>query len=528
MVVHCLQVHKDTVKSVPNSVKGRDTVDLEIYGMEGVPMEAMEEHRRNAGQGIYTLGNLDDEDIADDEVDPKRQRFDEGQPAPPPPFPPPPGFPPFAPPPPFGKPPDHKGGFYPPFPDGQPPPPPLPHPGVRPPPPQAQPVLPAPPSISIQPPLLPDPAPPPTPPAPHPTNSTPPYQSSASPAPLPETLPPPPAPASYPLDPETPEFSGHREPRVPPPSIPFPLNAPTKATASPQAGSSVVPPPGVPLPPRLPPPIFKLPPRGVLPPSTPPAANDQNTQPPPIAPLQSSPGNPVPPMQGMPRLPPPQFKLPPRGSAPIQAPQTAPTVAGNVSSPGLVVPVLTHKPPEMPTTRVPSPLDVLLAANVSVTTPNGPSLPSPSAAPAVLPTPPPAVPKPAVNVLDIIQAAAASAVEPPPQTSSVLAENKPTPDVSVPAVCLPLSSPEKDVSETTTASLLVPEAEVPPTVKVQVAPEPPRAKASGPELVYKEDDFSQEEKRALLPKYRFDKATMKAQLQDLAQTIEARLSKFLA
>jgi hypothetical protein len=39
MVIHMLQVHKEAIKTVPNAKEGRDSVDLEIYGMEGVPGE---------------------------------------------------------------------------------------------------------------------------------------------------------------------------------------------------------------------------------------------------------------------------------------------------------------------------------------------------------------------------------------------------------------------------------------------------------------------------------------------------------
>ncbi|KAF9198180.1 hypothetical protein BGZ49_001089, partial [Haplosporangium sp. Z 27] len=39
MAVHVLQVHKETISIVPNAMPGRETVDLEIYGMEGIPEE---------------------------------------------------------------------------------------------------------------------------------------------------------------------------------------------------------------------------------------------------------------------------------------------------------------------------------------------------------------------------------------------------------------------------------------------------------------------------------------------------------
>ncbi|KAF9381944.1 hypothetical protein CPB97_007493 [Podila verticillata] len=41
MRVHVVQVHKETINAVPNAMPGRETVDLEIYGMEGIPEEDM-------------------------------------------------------------------------------------------------------------------------------------------------------------------------------------------------------------------------------------------------------------------------------------------------------------------------------------------------------------------------------------------------------------------------------------------------------------------------------------------------------
>ncbi|KDO23925.1 hypothetical protein SPRG_10071 [Saprolegnia parasitica CBS 223.65] len=37
MVVHVAQVHKETILTVPNAKPGRDSVEVEVYGMEGVP-----------------------------------------------------------------------------------------------------------------------------------------------------------------------------------------------------------------------------------------------------------------------------------------------------------------------------------------------------------------------------------------------------------------------------------------------------------------------------------------------------------
>jgi hypothetical protein len=48
--IHYAQVHKETLRSVPNAIKGRDSVDIEIFGMEGVPPEDIIAH--NASLGI--------------------------------------------------------------------------------------------------------------------------------------------------------------------------------------------------------------------------------------------------------------------------------------------------------------------------------------------------------------------------------------------------------------------------------------------------------------------------------------------
>ncbi len=37
LAIHCSQVHKETVSRVPNAVPGRESIEAEIFGMEGVP-----------------------------------------------------------------------------------------------------------------------------------------------------------------------------------------------------------------------------------------------------------------------------------------------------------------------------------------------------------------------------------------------------------------------------------------------------------------------------------------------------------
>ncbi|CAA7061324.1 unnamed protein product [Microthlaspi erraticum] len=44
MVIHVLQVHKENVTKVPNAKEGRDSTDIEIYGMQGIPADVLASH----------------------------------------------------------------------------------------------------------------------------------------------------------------------------------------------------------------------------------------------------------------------------------------------------------------------------------------------------------------------------------------------------------------------------------------------------------------------------------------------------
>ena len=49
LAIHCMQVHKDNIDKVPNALPNRNSVDIEIYGMEGIPPRDLEEHERSRG-----------------------------------------------------------------------------------------------------------------------------------------------------------------------------------------------------------------------------------------------------------------------------------------------------------------------------------------------------------------------------------------------------------------------------------------------------------------------------------------------
>jgi hypothetical protein len=50
LAIHCMQVHKETIDKIPNALPNRNNVDIEIYGMEGIPDADIKEHERSRGQ----------------------------------------------------------------------------------------------------------------------------------------------------------------------------------------------------------------------------------------------------------------------------------------------------------------------------------------------------------------------------------------------------------------------------------------------------------------------------------------------
>ncbi|KAJ7340233.1 hypothetical protein OS493_002965 [Desmophyllum pertusum] len=57
LAIHCMQVHKETISTIPNSVPNRGDPEIEIYGMEGIPDKDMKE-RQQRGNNV---GADDDE-----------------------------------------------------------------------------------------------------------------------------------------------------------------------------------------------------------------------------------------------------------------------------------------------------------------------------------------------------------------------------------------------------------------------------------------------------------------------------------
>jgi hypothetical protein len=51
LAIHCMQVHKETIDKVPNAVPNRNNIEIEIYGMEGIPEDDLKEHERQKQGG---------------------------------------------------------------------------------------------------------------------------------------------------------------------------------------------------------------------------------------------------------------------------------------------------------------------------------------------------------------------------------------------------------------------------------------------------------------------------------------------
>lgn len=49
--IHCMQVHKETIDKVPNSLPNRSNIEIEIFGMDGIPPGEIREHERQKNGG---------------------------------------------------------------------------------------------------------------------------------------------------------------------------------------------------------------------------------------------------------------------------------------------------------------------------------------------------------------------------------------------------------------------------------------------------------------------------------------------
>uniref|UniRef100_A0A0A9W9A1 BED-type domain-containing protein n=1 Tax=Lygus hesperus TaxID=30085 RepID=A0A0A9W9A1_LYGHE len=93
--IHCMQVHKEAIDKVPNSLSSRSNIEIEIYGMEGIPPEDLKEHeKQKQGRAASPASSGDDEPAPKKKSDGASTSHMAGQPPGIPPGAMPPGYPP--------------------------------------------------------------------------------------------------------------------------------------------------------------------------------------------------------------------------------------------------------------------------------------------------------------------------------------------------------------------------------------------------------------------------------------------------
>ena len=70
---HMFQVHKEKLKSVPNAKSGRDTFDISVYGMDGVPLDLVN-YRLTEKVGLKKRKLIRENKLIADEEDLKEER----------------------------------------------------------------------------------------------------------------------------------------------------------------------------------------------------------------------------------------------------------------------------------------------------------------------------------------------------------------------------------------------------------------------------------------------------------------------
>nr|CAG4644980.1 EOG090X0A5X [Leptodora kindtii] len=76
--IHCMQVHKETLDRVPNSLPNRGNIEIEIYGMEGIPESDLRDHevQKQSGKILTAEGA----ESSDEEGGSQAKRLKSGQP----------------------------------------------------------------------------------------------------------------------------------------------------------------------------------------------------------------------------------------------------------------------------------------------------------------------------------------------------------------------------------------------------------------------------------------------------------------
>ena len=63
LAIHCSQVHKEIVNSVPNALPSRDNIEIEIYGMDGIPeVDRIAHEKLKSGGKQHRRGGVEGRD----------------------------------------------------------------------------------------------------------------------------------------------------------------------------------------------------------------------------------------------------------------------------------------------------------------------------------------------------------------------------------------------------------------------------------------------------------------------------------
>lgn len=69
LAIHVVQVHKETISTVENAIPGRDSIEIEIYGMEGIPEDVIHSHYSRLMQEVQHRESVP-------QSEPKRQKVE--------------------------------------------------------------------------------------------------------------------------------------------------------------------------------------------------------------------------------------------------------------------------------------------------------------------------------------------------------------------------------------------------------------------------------------------------------------------
>lgn len=71
-----MQVHKEAIDKVPNSLPNRSNIEIEIYGMEGIPAQDLKDHEKQKNGGGGGGGGAAKSDSDDDEPSAKKNKLE--------------------------------------------------------------------------------------------------------------------------------------------------------------------------------------------------------------------------------------------------------------------------------------------------------------------------------------------------------------------------------------------------------------------------------------------------------------------